>query len=270
MPTKPVVYHIPICPFCQRLEVLLAAKGLSDAVDFRVVDITVPRDPHILSLTGGTTALPVMELEDGRPLKESLVLLEYLEDRFPEPAVRRADPYERAIENLLVSMEGRLVGAGYHLVMNQDRSRRDGLVAAYLDTLAELDAFLVRHGVGDGPWLFDRFGWAEVVYAPFFQRFAFIDYYEGVGIPDEPRFSRVRAWWEGCVTHPTAQQTSDEEVIKLYYDYARGCGNGALPAGRRVSSFVFEPHWRNRPWPPQDKYEQGASDAALALLQEGP
>lgn len=266
MPEHPVVYHIPICPFCQRLEVLLQRKGAYDAVDFEVVDITKPRDPHILQLSGGTTALPVMQLEDGRALKESLVLLAYLEDRFPEPAVRRADPYERAVENLLVSMEGGLVGAGYRLVMNQDHQKRDEYVQAYLDVLAELDAFLVRHATGDGPWLFDDFGWAEVVYTPFFQRFAFVDYYEGVSVPDGPRHARVKAWWDACVDHPDAQQTSDEEVIKLYYDYARGAGNGALPEGRSVSTFVFEPHWRDRPWPPKDKYTPGTTDAQLGLV----
>ena len=58
--TDPVpftVHHIPICPFCQRLEVLLERMGAQDAVQFEVVDITVPRSPSILALTGGSTAL---------------------------------------------------------------------------------------------------------------------------------------------------------------------------------------------------------------------
>ena len=57
----------------------------------------------------------------------------------------------------------------------------------------------------------------------------------------------------------------DEEIIKVYYDYARNAGNGALPEGRRVSSFVFEPSWRERPWPPRDKYGPGATDEQLGL-----
>ena len=52
-----------------------------------------------------------------------------------------------------------------------------------------------------------------------------------------------------------------------YRDYAVGSGNGALPEGRRVSSFAFEPHWSGRPWPPKDKYDRIASDAELGLLQ---
>ena len=51
MTEKHIVYHIPVCPFSQRLEILLALRGLTDAVEFRVVDITKPRDPDLLAKT---------------------------------------------------------------------------------------------------------------------------------------------------------------------------------------------------------------------------
>jgi glutathionyl-hydroquinone reductase len=41
--TAPTVYHIPVCPFSQRLEILLTLKGLRHLLDFHVVDITRPR-----------------------------------------------------------------------------------------------------------------------------------------------------------------------------------------------------------------------------------
>ena len=59
---------------------------------------------------------------------------------------------------------------------------------------------------------------------------------------------------------------SFEEIVKLYYDYAVGSGNGALPEGRSRSSFVFIPDWRDRPMPPKDKYDRIASDAELGLI----
>lgn len=260
------MHHIPVCPFSQRVEILMALKGLSERVAFRTVDITRPRDARTLSLSAGKGALPVLELEDGRSLRESLVLMRYLEDRFDEVAVRRRDPYERAIENLMVTLEGPFVGSGYRLLMNQDRERREALQAAYLEEHALLGDFLEAHSQGEGPWLFDRFGWVECVFTPFFRRFRFVAYYEELDLPETPRFARVSAWRDACLAHPAAQQVSDEEVIKLYYDYARNAGNGALPDGREVSSFAFEPDWRVRPMPPKDKYGPGASDAELGLI----
>lgn len=99
-----------------------------------------------------------------------------------------------------------------------------------------------------------------------FQRFWFVEYYEGVDLPDTPDFARVRAWRDACLAHPAAQQVTREAVVKLYYDYAKGLGNGAVGQGRTRSSFVFTPHWRDRPWPPTDTYDRMATDEELGLL----
>ena len=99
------------------------------------------------------------------------------------------------------------------------------------------------------------------------QRYKLIYWYnEGFDLPDAPEYRRVRAWREACLSHAAAQQVTREEIVKLYYDYALGAGNGALVAGRRVSSFTFTPPWQDRPWPPRDKYAGTASDADLGLV----
>lgn len=260
-----VIYKIPVCPFCQRIQILLELKNITDLVRFETVDITKPRDAEILKLTGGSTALPVMKLEDGRALKESLVLLNYLEDLVPSPQVKQSNPYKRAIENLLVTFEGKFAAAGYTLVMNQDKECRETLTKKYLDICADINSFLVKHSSGSSPFLFDDFGWAEVVFAPFFRRFVFLKYYENFVLPDTEEYSRFKVWEEACLHHPSAQQNSDEEIIKLYYDYSRGKGNGALVEGRSISSFTFNPPWRDRPMPPPGKYNTSATDAELGL-----
>jgi hypothetical protein len=60
-----------------------------------------------------------------------------------------------------------------------------------------------------------------------------------------------------------------EQIVKLCYDYAKGAGNGALLPGRRRSSFTFEPDWRDRPWPPKNKYAHSATDEGLAWVLGG-
>lgn len=258
------VYHIPVCPFSQRLEILLALKGRRAEVDFRVVDITRPRPRWLLEKARGTTALPILETADGRILKESLVILQYLEDVFPERPVAQRDPYRRAVEGMLTRMEGPFATHGYTYVMNQDPARREGLRAEMLKHYARLDEFLVEHSAA-GPFLFDGFGWAEAVFTPLFMRFWFLEYYEDFDLPAQKPYARVREWREACIAHPAAQQVGKEQIVKLYYDYAKGAGNGALLPGRKRSSFVFEPGWRERPWPPRDKYAHSATDGELGL-----
>jgi glutathione S-transferase len=260
----PTVYHIPVCPFSQRLEILLALKGLGDRVAFHVVDITRPRPGWLLEKTRGTTALPVLETGEGGIIKESMVILRYLEDVFPDPPVARQDPYQHAVENMLIAQEGDFGAWGYRYVMNGDAARRDEFRRGMLERYGRLNDFLVRHSPS-GPFLFEDFGLAEAVFTPFFMRFWFLEYYEGFDLPRDGRYARVRGWRDACLAHPAAQQVSREQVVKLYYDYAKGAGNGALLPGRARSSFVFDPDWSARPWPPQDKYGHDLTDAELGL-----
>lgn len=265
MSGKPIVYHIPVCPFSQRLEILLALKGLTDEVEFHKVDITQPRPQWLLDLTRGTTALPILVTPEGQVIKESLVILQYLEQIFADTPVARSDPYERAVESMMTAMEGSFTVTGYTFVMNRDPDRCEQFEADMLGHYQKLNDFLVQHSPS-GTFLFDHFGWAETVFTPLFMRFWFLDYYEGFDLPDDGRYARVRKWRDACLAHPAAQQVSREEIVKLYYDYALGAGNGALVPNREVSSFVFDPHWQSRPWPPKAKYDVSASDRELGLL----
>lgn len=262
---KLVVYHIPVCPFSQRLEILLELQGSHDKVDFRVVDITRERPHWLTEKLGGRSALPVLETESGGIIRESLVILQYLQDRFSELRIAQSDPWRRAVEGMLISMEREFGNQGYRFVMNQDAARREELRQTVIEQYAALDAFFCRYSPR-GPFLFEQFGLAEAVFTPFFMRFWFLEYYENFDLPDEPRFERVRRWQQACVTHPAAQQVTKEQIVKLYYDYAKGAGNGALLPGRSRSSFVFEPHFSERHWPPRDKYNHSATDAELGLI----
>src|SRR5690606_14873057 len=158
-------------------------------------------------------------------LRESMVLLDYLEDRFCEPPIAQRDPKRRAIERGLAALEGPFVAAGYRLILNQDRAKREALTAEMHAQYGTLGDYLTEHSP-DGTYLFEDFGWAEVVYTSMFMRFWFLEYYEGFELPDDARSSRVKRWRDACVAHPSAQQVTREEIVKLYYDYAKGAGNG--------------------------------------------
>lgn len=265
MQDLPVLYRIPVCPFSQRIEILLALKGLTGAVQFETVDITRPRDPALLAKTRGTTSLPILDTPQGAILKESLVILRYLDEALGQRQIRQTDPLLHAVENMLITKEGPFTTAGYILVMNRDPGARAALEAKLLQHYRELSAFLDEHNP-DGTWLFEAFGLAEAVFTPIFMRFWFLDYYEDFRLPETPEYTRVARWRQACLDHPAAQQVTREEIVKLYYDYAMGAGNGALPEARSVSSFAFAPHWKERPWPPADKYGRQASDRDLGLV----
>ena len=263
--SKPLVYQIPVCPFSQRLAILLEQRGKKSAVDFQVVDITIPRDPALLAKTRGTTQLPVLETTDGKIIKESMIILNYLDELLEGPRLRCTDPAEHAIELMLVTREGPFTMAGYLFVMNQDRAKRQDHLDKILSIYRDMDDFLMQYNP-DGTFLFEEFGFAEAVFAPMFQRFWFLDYYEDFELPQTTEYARVSKWRNAILDHPWTHQVTKEEIVKLYYDYALGAHNGALLPGRKKSTFAFTPNWKDRPMPPKNKYDGTATDEELGLV----
>jgi glutathione S-transferase len=95
------LYQTYASPFPTRVRLLIYAKGL---------DVEIVEPPGFHATTEGKGdylrvnpigRVPCLVLDDGRALPESEVICEYLEDAFPEPSLRPADPFERARMRLL-------------------------------------------------------------------------------------------------------------------------------------------------------------------------
>ncbi len=89
------IYDFVGAPNPKKLRVYLAEKGLR--IPFEPVNIVTGdnRRPEFLAKNplGG---LPVLELDDGRCLTESLAIIEYLEELHPTPPMVGTTPRERA------------------------------------------------------------------------------------------------------------------------------------------------------------------------------
>ena len=94
------LYDLALSPFAARVRLQVYAKGL--AVERLEPPGGLASDAY--KKINPTGKVPALELEDGSVLPESSVIAEYLEDRFPEPSLRPADPATRARMRLLVHL----------------------------------------------------------------------------------------------------------------------------------------------------------------------
>jgi glutathione S-transferase len=80
----------------RRVRLCLAEKGL--AYESRVVDMEnmEHHSPEYLRINPNGV-VPALILDDGRPLHESGTICEYLDEVHPDPPLRPADPYRRAL-----------------------------------------------------------------------------------------------------------------------------------------------------------------------------
>ena len=150
------LYDAARCPYCARVRIVLGEKG----VGFDVVEIDLSDRPAWLYEKNATGRVPVLE-EDGRPLPESAVIMEFLEERYPEPPLLPADPADRAAVRLLVFRDQELTDPYYAFRRGEDEAGEQ-LDAA----LGRLDAIL-----GERPFLGGtEYGLADIAYVPWLLR----------------------------------------------------------------------------------------------------
>ena len=89
------LYSFPVAPNPARVEFYLAEKGIAlEKVVVNLADGEQQSPEHLARNPKGV--LPVLELDDGRYLTESLAIIEYLEELHPEPPMIGSTPEERA------------------------------------------------------------------------------------------------------------------------------------------------------------------------------
>src|SRR5947208_16481746 len=89
------LYDAPRCPYCARVRILLAEKE----VPYETVEIDLENRPAWLYEKNSVGRVPILE-ESGFVLPESRVIMEYLEERHPEPPLLPHGSAARALVRL--------------------------------------------------------------------------------------------------------------------------------------------------------------------------
>jgi glutathione S-transferase len=151
------LYDAARCPYCARVRIVLAEKD----VEFETVEIDLSDRPAWLYGKNVTGRVPVVEEEDGRPLPESAVIMEFLEERYPEPPLLPPDPADRAFVRLLIFRDKELTDPYYAF-----RRVEEGVAEPFGAALAQLDVAL-----GERPYLGGaEYGLADIAYVPWLLR----------------------------------------------------------------------------------------------------
>ncbi len=111
------LYDAARCPFCARVRIVLAEKG----VPYEPIEIDLSNRPSWLYEKNPAGKVPVLE-EDTLVLPESVVIMEYLEERYPEPALLPSDPAQRALERLRIDRFDDDLGDDYYAFRRGDEN----------------------------------------------------------------------------------------------------------------------------------------------------
>jgi glutathione S-transferase len=151
----PTLYTADRCPYAARARITLGEKGIG----YEAVEIDLSDRPAWLYEKNPLGKVPVYEEDEGLVLPESEVIMEYLEERYPEPALWPADPAERALGRLWLQRFDDRLGDAYYEARSGNEEQLDA-------RLSELDQALEAQ-----PYLTGReYGLADIGYVPWILR----------------------------------------------------------------------------------------------------
>jgi glutathione S-transferase len=185
------LYDAARCPYCARVRIVLAEKG----VELEVVEIDLSDRPAWIYEKNSTGRVPVLE-EDGRPLPESAVIMEFLEERHPDPPLLPPDPADRAFVRLLIFRDDELTDPYYAF-----RRGEEGAAERLDLALAVLDAALAERPYLGGP----EYGLADIAYVPWILRA------RDMLLVDLSRFASLSDWLARLEQRPAI--TSEVDIV---------------------------------------------------------
>lgn len=192
------LYGSIISPYVARVVYAARLKGLTLEPEMPANGI---KTPEFLKLNP-IGKMPALEV-DGGMIAESMVMLDYLEEACPKPALLPTSVFERARARLL----GRIVDlyvvpSSAKFFSNMNPEKRSALEieegkVGYFKALAQLEHFM-----GAGPYaLENKIGYADCAMLPVLQMMTIIS--EACGIRDSyaglPKLSR---WWQQMQADP--------------------------------------------------------------------
>lgn len=206
-----LLYDHPFSPYGQKVRIMLREKGLPfeqmlpAGIGSGEGDDYAHHNPRM--------EVPALVIDDRTTLYDSTVILEYIEDAHPTPAMRPADPLDRARCRLIEEVcdthyEAINWGLGEIRFFGRAPDKGEALRASAARETAQLQAWLESQ-LHDSGWLSGAdFGWADLCAAPYVMMSGIF------GMAPAPD-SRLAAWLDRVRARPSVAATFAEAKVQV-------------------------------------------------------
>ncbi|KAI0076544.1 hypothetical protein K474DRAFT_1684794 [Panus rudis PR-1116 ss-1] len=224
MPEQITLYTAKVCPYAHRVELALAEAGahftryeidLSNKPEWYAPKVN-PASKVPAIAYGGPQVPPDQPSPESVKIAESLVLLEFVADLFPEAKLLPSDPVLRAKARYFIDAVSTKFNPAYIGYVLKGESTQEQVFKAFED----LQALLPEKGYVVGEWSI-----ADAAWAPFVARLLLLleldlgVYPAGEGpktletILKDPKFARVQQWWKDVSSRQSFTSTFHRDYL---------------------------------------------------------
>jgi glutathione S-transferase len=194
------LYDFKSSPNCQRVKVVLAEKNLT--YEIVPIDLTKKeqKNPDYLKMNP-YGKVPVLT-DDATVLYESLIINEYLEEKYPNPPLMPKDPARKAKGRILVDYGMSHFDSAYQkLRMELMKEAKEQSQPVIDGAKSDLKKLLQRFEdeLGEQPYLLGDFSLVDADLIPRFTRL------EGFGVLPDPSLPRLGNYLERMKARPSVK-----------------------------------------------------------------
>jgi glutathione S-transferase len=196
------------CPWVQRAAIVLREKQTK--FEFRHID---PDDrPDWFLAISPHKKVPVLRLDDRVSLFESNAINEYLDETIA-PRLHPEDPIERAVNRAWTDYVPSFADAVTSTAYADTEAEYDKAAAKIPVPFERLEKALEKQA--SGPFFNGtRYSLVDAAYAPFLQRYVFLDRVKKLGHME--KFPRLRAWSQALLGRPSTHSFPPAEFEAMY------------------------------------------------------
>src|SRR5712692_8999360 len=205
---KYLLVSFETCPWVQRAAIVLREKK----IDFEFRHIERDNRPDWFLAISPHKKVPVLRIDDRVSLFESNAIAEYLDETIA-PRLHPEDAIERAVNRAwtdYVPTFAEMVTATAYADSEADYAKAAAQIPVPFERLEK-----ALEKQGSGPFFNGaRYSLVDAAYAPFLQRYFFLDHIRPLGHIE--KFPRLKAWAEALMRRPSTHAFAADEIEAMY------------------------------------------------------
>jgi glutathione S-transferase len=211
MTSKYMLCSFKTCPWVQRAAIVLRAKQ----VPYEITYIDRDKRPDWFLKISPHSKVPVLQIDGKEALFESNAIAEYL-DETVAPRLHPEDPLARARNRAWTDYVPTFAETVSDTAYSDSEEEFTANAAKMAGPFKKLDDALAARG-NDGPYFNGpKFSLVDAAYAPFLQRYTFMDRLETLGIIE--KFPRLAAWRDALLASPAIKASTVANIEAVWQE----------------------------------------------------